>query len=33
VDKEGHVLYRFAPKTTPTDKELNAKIDELLAAK
>lgn len=33
VDKEGRVVYRFAPKVTPEDKELRAKIDELLAAK
>jgi glutathione peroxidase len=32
VDKKGNVLYRFAPKVTPEDKQLLGKIEELLAA-
>jgi glutathione peroxidase len=33
VDREGNVVARFHPKTTPDAKELVSKVDELLAAK
>ncbi len=32
IDAEGKVVYRFGPKPAPEDKELRAKIDEMLGA-
>ncbi len=32
VDREGNLVQRFGPRTSPTDKELTAAIDRLLAA-
>ena len=33
LDRQGHVVARFEPKTTPDDPAVVKKIDELLAAK